>query len=176
MADLASRLRSRQLPRTVVHLQVEFGPEVDAAQAELDEAARELRRFQDRPGVDPFLVDQARARVEAAQAQVDEAFAEIPLQALPPAEFEELMLAHPPTEAQKARNKDQQFDPDSLIPDLLARCAAETGLTVDDWAGLVGKAGTVTAGERGALFDAAMQINDRSPEVRLGKGLNSARR
>lgn len=174
MAGLADRLRSRQLPRTVVHLQVEFSDEMDAAQAELAEATRDLHRFRDRG--DPFLAEQAQARVDAAQARLDEGFAEIPLRALPPAEFEELLLAHPPTEAQKQRNKDVQFDPDALIPALLAACAEVDGMTADDWAQLVGKGGTVTAGEKNALFAAAMQVNDRSPEVRLGKGSTPTRR
>ena len=180
MTGLADRLKARQLPRTVVHLQVEFGDAMDAAQAELAEAARDLRRHADRADADPFLVEQAQTRVATAQARVDEGFAEIPLRALPPAEFEELMLAFPPTEAQKARAKEAkqeaQFDPDALIPALLARCAEVDGMTVDDWSALVGKAGTVTSGEKAALFAAAMQINDRSPEVRLGKGSTPIRR
>lgn len=174
MADLASRLRARQLPRTVVRLQVEFSDDLDQAQADLAEASRDLRRFTDRG--DAELVEQAQARVDAAQARVDEGFAEIPLRALPPAEFEELLLSHPPSDAQKARDGSAQFNPDTLVPALLAACAEVDGMTVDDWTELVAKGGSITAGEKHALYQAAMQVNDRSPEVRLGKGSTSAPR
>lgn len=174
MSDLAGRLKARQLPRTVAYLQIEFSDELEAAQRDLAEATRDLRRAQDRN--DEFLIGQAQTRVDRAQARVDEGFAEIPLRALPPAEFEELMLAHPATDAQKDRQPNATFNPDTLIPALLAACAEVDGMGLDDWTDLVGKSGSVTAGEKAALFEAAMQINDRSPEVRVGKGSTPTRR
>lgn len=158
--SLRDRLLARKLPTATVTIRVDFTPEADAADTELADATRALRLAEYRdPGADHTGL---RARVDAAQAAVDSHCETIRLHALPPAEFEALIAAHPPPDGSR-----DGWDETTLRAPLVAACA-EGDMTEDDWAELLTK-GPVTTGEARALFAAALGVNDRTADLRVGK-------
>jgi hypothetical protein len=88
---------------------------------------------------------------------------------LPPAEFEELVGAHPASEEQRKKNGPAAvWNIDTFVPALLA-ASVESDMTADDWAEVTSK-GPIATGEVAGLFQAALQVNDRTPDEHLGKG------
>lgn len=162
--SLRDRLRQRQLPHTTVSLRVDFSPEADLAEQELRNALLELSVAQAN-GQDVTEVD---TRVVAAQAAVDRCFEQLTVNALPPADMEALVAAHPPTPAQRQQDPSVAWNETTFRPAILAACV-QGDLTEDDWAELITK-GVFTLGEVKALVNAVMVVNDRSPDVLVGKG------
>lgn len=115
-----------------------------------------------------------RTRVERAEADYRACFEWLTLRALPPAEMEALIAEHPPEDVDTARG--EPFHRATLIPALLAVCvyddtdATEPALTVAEWAEQVAK-GSGSAGEIAGLFQAVWQLNDRTPDANIPKGL-----
>lgn len=140
--SLRERLAQRKPPSVVVRLRVE---DDTAARAELVSAQA--------GGDGP--------RIQAAQDAVDACYEPLVITALPPAEWEALVDAHPPTEEQKKRGN-TWFNPVTFYPALLAACV-EGDETEDDWADFTTK-GSLSLGESNALITAALEVNQRSPD------------
>lgn len=111
-------------------------------------------------------VQEAARKVDGAQAKLDACYEPLTLTALPPADFEALMAAHPPTKEQ--RSKDFEWNEETFRPALLA-VTVEGDMTEDDWAEM-NKSGQITWGEFTALFNACLNVNSRSSDDLLGKG------
>jgi|GEM_PF-4153497 len=121
------------------------------------------------------LRDRLRARQLPSQivtlAAADNGAAEqIQLRALPAADWEALVQLHSPSEQDAARGA--AWDVHTFRPALLAASvvtdAGEDPLSEQDWADLI--AGHwMTAGEVNTLFNVACTLNDRTPDVSLGK-------
>lgn len=75
--------------------------------------------------------------------------------ALPPKELSDLIAAHP-------GGPEQDWDPETLPPDLVARCAIEPKMTLEEAEELFG---LVNDGQRGELFTAAWRANNASTSV-----------
>lgn len=144
---LRDRLRERARPTAAFSLRVD---DDTAALAELT-AAREA---DDDEGI------------AAAQAAVDACYEQLRLMALPPADMEALIAAHPAVE------KDASWNPATFVPALLAACV-ESDVTEEDWVEYTTK-GPMTSGEVTALFDAIMILNYRTSSD-LGKGSAGSR-
>ncbi len=162
---LRERLRARQSPSTTVVL---AGDRLayETAERELAAAERALATEQARGSFD--LVAE-RARVEVAQSIVDEMPVErVVLRALPPSDWEALVEAHPPP-------KDKQdagavWNVSTFRSALLAACVVvPDGEEPPDWEELT-REGHLTAAELNMLFDAAIGVNARAPQVSTGKG------
>jgi L-asparaginase II len=131
------------------------------AESELTEAEMALT-LTERRGED---AEAAKARVEAARAAVDECYEVLTVTALPPADLEALIAAHPPTGEQK----DAVYNQDTFRPALFAACV-EGDMTEQDWAQWCTK-GPVSLGERNELFWVAWGVNGRAADLRsLPKG------
>lgn len=161
---MRERLRNRQLPNVPVRIRVDFSPESDAAAHELTEATRALRlaefREQD--------TTTHQTRLDAAQAAFDAFFEVIVLRALPPGDMEALIAEHPPTAAQRKADSTAPWNKTTFRPALIAACA-QGEETEQDWADWLAHGG-VADGEVAALFGAAVAVNDRSADLRVGKG------
>lgn len=135
--------------------------------------------------------DAARAELIAAQAVGDEkraakarkaiaaCYEQITIVALPPGpkpnpqpddpmDLETLRAAHPPTDEQRAKNKDVLFNPQTFVPALLAACV-ESDVTEAEWAEYV-TSGAMSTGEVSALFNLAWEINYRVPDPTIPLG------
>lgn len=160
------RLQARRLPPTPVTIRTDFSDAADAAFAEVGVASQAL-----------LEAHQSGVPAHAAQQRLDDAqeatagFVET-LQAhpIPPHEYEELIAEHPPSE--KDRKDGAQWDYATFAPALLAACmdrGTDDQMSAEDWAADI-KAGVYAAGEVATLFRACLTVNDRSPDVRVGKG------
>lgn len=162
---LRERLGKRQPPTATVALRINpSSSEADDAKEALRQAEELLRlaegaRHHER-------LPELRTAVEAAQARVDAAFEYVTLKALSAPEFEALLSAHPPRPDQ--RSEGLSWNRDTFFPAILAACV-EGPETEQDWAEML-RDGTFVMGEFSALISTAMQLNDRSPDVSLGKG------
>lgn len=144
--SLRDRLAARQRPTVTFLLRID---EDGAALAELA-AAQAVG---------------APERVAAAEAAVEACYERLTINALPPADLEALVEAHPPSEAERDK---KIFNMPTFLPALLAACV-DSDITEDEWATLTTK-GPLTQGETTALFQAAWEINYRSPDPGLPKG------
>jgi hypothetical protein len=90
--------------------------------------------------------------------------------ALTASEWEALVGLHPPATADAARGA--AWDVATFRPALLAASVVspegEEPLSEQDWAELIATA-RMTAGEVNALFNGACLLNDRAPDVTVGK-------
>jgi hypothetical protein len=173
---LRDELRGRGLPQATFSIRRVPSEELAAAEAELDAAIGELRDAEAARRVSSAL----RQQVEDAAARLDACFRELTIRALPPADLEALVNAHPATEAQRDKVPDAAWNRDTFAPALLAVCvfdepgATEPALTESEWVQETTK-GSMSLGEIGALFEACWRVNDRSPDVRLPKGSTPTR-
>jgi hypothetical protein len=160
---LRDRLRARQLPTVTVVLAGDRSAYA-AAERELDSANRALLDEQARGSYD---LAAERARVEVAQSALDELPVEkVVLRALPPSDWEALVEAHPPP---KDRVAELAWNPSTFRAALLsASVVLPDGEEPPDWEELT-RGGHLTAGELNALFEAAVSINARAPQVSTGK-------
>ena len=109
----------------------------------------------------------------AARAEVDGCYEQIVLRAMPPADYERLIAAHPPTDEQ--RGKGEIWDPDSFRPALLAACA-DGDMTEQDWVAFLAE--HVSAAERQGLYVAALAVNEQervAESVSVPKGWTQIR-
>lgn len=167
---LRDTLRARGLPHVTVPIRAVPSAELAAAQAELAEASAALADAEARRAASTTL----RRRVEAAQAAVDACYTTLTVRALPPAEMESLLAEHPAADAE--RDRGVPFDRSTFVPALLARCvfdepdSTEPALTEQEWVEEFAK-GSGSLGEIGSLFTACWEVNDRTPDARIPKGL-----
>lgn len=93
----------------------------------------------------------------------------VTLRGLPADEFQVLIEEHPPTAEQAAAG--DIWNEDTFRPALLSASEVpldgEQPLSPEDWAAL---GPTMPLGERNALFDTALALNDRAPLDAVGKG------
>lgn len=120
---------------------------------------------------DRLRARQLPTRVVALPGTAGEPDEEITLRALPAAEWEALIGLHPPSPLEVERGA--AWDVATFRPALLAAAVVspegEEPLTAEDWAELIGTA-RMTAGEINLLFNTACMLNDRAPDVSVGKG------
>lgn len=114
----------------------------------------------------PGDVEELGQQAAEARARADSLFESVTIRALPAADFEALMNAHQPTADQAA--KGANFNRDTFFPALLA-ASVEGPETETDWTEMI-NSGELVMGEVGTLISVAMELNDRSPSVVLGKG------
>jgi hypothetical protein len=106
----------------------------------------------------------ARAELDAAQQAVDGCYQWVILQAMPPAEYEQLKAEHPPTEAQLGAAKQAgELPPDcdtaAFVPEVLA-ASTDVGMSAQDWAALLDQ--NMSDGERQELRVVVLGLNERS--------------
>lgn len=169
--SLKQRLAGRQRPTLVYPLLVDGDRHVEAVAA-LDEAVRAWRQVALRDVEDAERAA-AQSTVDAARAEVDGCFEQIVLRAMPPADYERLIAAHPPTDEQ--RGKGEIWDPGSFRPALLAACAAGD-MTEQDWAEFLAE--RCSAAERQGLYVAALAVNEQervAESVSVPKGWTQIR-
>ena len=106
-------------------------------------------------------------RITLAREAVDACYEQVAIVALPPAEMEELLGQHPPSDSQ--RKDGAIFDRVTFVPALLAACV-ESDVTEDDWREYTSTIGPMTPGEVNALFNTAWDLNYRAPDPWVGKG------
>ncbi len=163
--SLRDRLRARQSPTVSVVLAGDRAG-FEAAERELAAAERALLAEQARGSFD---VAAERARVELAQSALDELPVErVTVRALPPSDWEALVEAHPPPDGGKQNNA--VWNVSTFRTALLAvSVVLPDGEDPPDWDELT-RAGHLTAGELNMLFEAAITVNARAPQVSTGKG------
>lgn len=159
---LRDRLRSRQLPQATVGIRLDWSEESYEVMREAEISEEQLRLT---PGDSPFL-DEVKNRSAEARAKADAFFETVTMTALPAADFEELMNAHQPTAEQ--REQGFGFNRETFFPALLSACV-EGPESPEDWAEMI-HSGELVMGEVSTLCRVAMELNDRSPSVSLGKG------
>lgn len=126
-AALIERIKSRK-KRIATHVDLVHNDAVGPALAEaLQELSLARTLAGDDEETDPRF-QAAQRRAEAAQAAFEEECTRLWFRALPRDEFEALILAHPPTEQQKADAKEQgaeepTYDVDALLPVLVSACS-----------------------------------------------------
>jgi hypothetical protein len=163
------RLLGRRIPPMRITIRVDFSAEADGAFAVHEAALRDLADAESR-GAD--LVAE-RVRVEETRAALAPYREVLVVSPLPAAEYEDLIVEHPPTEAQRALG--YIWNPDGFMPALLAACIGqdlppEDRLSAKDWIDWATTAGSAAGGELTALFAACIRINDRAPDLDVGKG------
>jgi hypothetical protein len=95
----------------------------------------------------------------------------VPLRALLPQRWDDLLGEHPPPPQQVERGEVYNlatFRP-ALIAESVVTPDGEEPLTAADWADLA-LSGRITGPQYNQLFNAAWALNDRSPAADLGKG------
>ena len=157
------RLLGRKLPPRPFLLRTEYTDEADEALAELD-AARESLRIARRNEWD---LGEYKARVEAAAAAYERYALRLLVHVIPPEEFEQLEVEHPPADVDTERG--YRWNIATYMPALLEACV-EGDMTAQDWAEVRTRGGAVAAGEINALFNLCLEANDRTLDVHLGKG------
>lgn len=144
--SLRERLAARARPTASFHLRVD-----DDTSAQADLVAAQAVGLPE--------------RITAAQAAVEACYERLELSALPPADMEALLEAHPPTPDQPGNT---MFNQATFVPALIAACV-DSDMGEDDWAEFVAK-GPITRGEVLALFNACWDLNHRTPDINLKKG------
>jgi hypothetical protein len=164
MASLRARLLARERPRAEFRLRITDPATADRA---LREASTAWRLAVYRDGDDSDAARDAKAKADEAQAEVDACYETLQLTALPPADMEALITAHPPTAEQREAGQ-TPWNTETFRPALLAACV-EGDMTEADWADFITK-GPVSLGEVAALWAAALGVNDRTPDASVPKG------
>jgi UDP-N-acetylglucosamine:LPS N-acetylglucosamine transferase len=155
-AGRRERLLARKRP--TVDYQLAVVDDADAV-AELAAAKDALAtaRFRDDEGAGQVVTD-AEARVEKARKAVEACYEPVTLTALPPVEFEALVAKpeHAPRDG-----KDERWNAETFPKACFLACVTGDDLTGDEWAEFVD--GSLSQGEREALYLAAVSINARWP-------------
>lgn len=138
MSALRDALAAKQVLTTHYDIPIKPRPVVDEIIGRLEEARRELlmaNNSQSSPGTRAAKrVRDAEAQVAKVKTELDACFYRLHFRALKDdADMDALMLAHPPTEAQKAKNPDAKVDPDPYYVALLTACAVGSDLTEEEW-------------------------------------------
>lgn len=163
--SLRDRLRERQLPQATVGIRIDWSQRSYVLHRELEMAQM---AFDGAAANDSDSLPEAKAALEAARAEVDALYEFLVIKAIPANELEALVSDHPPTEEQKAANDGATFNSKTFFPALLAACV-ESEEDEESWADLM-VSGDLMLNEINVLISTAMQLNDRSPSVALGKG------
>lgn len=162
---LRDRLRERQLPQATVGIRIDWSAESYELHHALEREERLL--FLAESGGDADI-EEIRVRVAEIRAQVDAMYEPVVVRAIPAAEFEDLVASHPATKEQADRDPLTTYNRDTFFPALLAACI-EGPESEQDWSEMI-NSGELVMGEVNTLISTAMDLNDRSPSVSLGKG------
>lgn len=168
--SLRDRLRERELPQATVGIRIDWSEESYRLHRELDRQEQHLALAEAGNHAD---VDEVRARTNELRARIDSMYEMVTIRALPAADMERLLAEHPPTDEQRTQDPTVNFNRLTFFPALLAACV-EGPETEQDWAEMI-ESGELVIGELNALIGTAMEINDRSPSVSLGKGSTTTR-
>lgn len=166
---LRDRLRERQPPQATVALRIDTSQQAIDNERRLSLVEAEIRHAE--LTGDEAAVARLRPELDEVQAAVDAAFEFVVIKALPPADMEALIAGHPPTDEQQESGA--AFNRHTFYPALLAACV-ESPETEEDWAEII-TSGELVMGEFNTLVGVAMELNDRSPSVSLGKGSTPTR-
>lgn len=167
--SLKSRLAERERPTAVYPLQI--ADPTDATKA-LEAAQKSHRRsvLQNDPQTPEYK--KTKRAVAAAEKKLRECFEEIRFRALPPAIYEALISAHPPTKEQLDAAKPGEepvWDVETFRPALISACV-EGDMSESDWAEALTQ--RLSKGEVQALFVTALTVNEqvRGPGDVIPKG------
>lgn len=159
---LKERLQARVRPQLDYRLRID---DVTDLLAEVDAADSELRLAR-RRDPESEATSQAEERLDAAKAALEQGYETFRITALPPADMEALIAAHPPTDQQ--RQEGAAWNVDTFRPAMFAECI-DSDMTEQDWAEFITK-GPVSWGEVSDLWAVTMSINSRFPDSRIPKG------
>lgn len=163
------RLRERGRPQVTHPILIATRDQLAAAEQQLVDAAAGLTAAQS--GGDLHVVEHYQQAVTAARAVVAACYEHPTITALPPADMEAMIGEHPPTAAQAEDGA--TWNPVTFAPALLAACVSfgpdEPGWSAQEWAEET-RHGTLSLGELNSLFQAALDVNSRSPDPLTGKG------
>lgn len=180
MATVDEILSARSAPTASVRLLLDgrIGSELDRLRAELRDAVRS--DMLSGGGLDARAPAIEREIAEM-ERRAEEASVTFVFRAVGSAHLEDLKRRHPPTAGQLERYREAakanpilapdppHFDPAGLMPELLAACAVDPAMTVEEAARLVD---TLSDGEVAELFEAAWSVNVRPP-IRPTFGIGS---
>jgi hypothetical protein len=159
--------RLRQRPRPRATLRICDDEQLRRKAHEAEQAAERARFLADAAPGDTLLAQHAReaetART-AATGALEEASITLEFCALQRPVLEELITAHPPTEAQSEEDG-AAFNPDTF-PAALISAASEDGMSEEEAGELLA---TWSAPDANALWEAAWQVQQES-RADLGKG------
>ena len=165
MGNLRARIRAKARRTTTFEMVVVDDATADAAEAAYVSAQTGLRRAT--AAKDPKAETAAQAAVDAARAGLAECRDVLRFQSLSAHDFEALIGAHEPTEAQQA--KGDQWNGETFSPALIAACAVEQDMTEAEWAEELGSERWSVA-DRNAIFTAALSANVTARSVTVPKG------
>lgn len=168
---LRDRLRSRQPAQATVGIRMDTSPEATENELRLAGLLELIAEAVKRG--DKNTVAALQSELPGIKERRDAAYEYVVVRALSAADMEELISEHPPTPVQQAADPRVTFNRVTFYPALLAACV-DTDETVEDWADII-SSGEMALGEVNALINVAMELNDRSPTVDLGKGLTPTR-
>lgn len=156
--SLREKLLNRQRPSVTYPLQVR-----DTAEAakRVEEARGAVRLTQLRG--DAQQVAKAKRELKQAEKALDDCHVEIVIRALPPAEFEELVKAHPPR-----KDTDDEAWNIETFPRACFLACVEGDMSEQDWDRFVEE--NCSQGERESLRLAALAVNTRIPDPSVPKG------
>jgi len=155
------RLLGRRLPPTPVRIRIDYTtPGVNGLVAALASA---------RAAADADT-DEGQSRILAAEAATAPYFEVLLVAGIPPDRYDELVSEHQPTD--EARKAGHQWAT-SFVPALLAACIGQDAvdpMSEKDWIEWMRIPGAAASGEITLLFQTCLDVNDRSPDVMVGKG------
>jgi hypothetical protein len=163
------RLLGRRVPPTPVAIRVDFSPEADAAFAAHEAAVRDLQTAEFRTAD----LDGVRDRVAETKAALAPHQELLYVSPIAPSEYDELIGEHPPTDEQ--RGQGASWNVVTFLPALLAACIGQDLPTAErmsekDWTDWTTTASAGVSGELVVLYRTCLRVNDRSPDVHVGKG------
>jgi hypothetical protein len=157
--SLREKLRAKP-PRTVVHPMV-LGDTAEAEAAlRVARVARIIAQSEEQKGAkkrSPKLAA-ALAAEEAAAAELGKLAEPVTVRAMPPADWEALVAAHPPQP-----KTDSQWDEATFMPAAVAG-SVDSDMTEEDWAEFFAS-DRCSVGERDALWILVLALNLRAPEL-----------
>lgn len=163
------RLLGRRVPPTPVAIRVDFSSEADVAFAAHERALQDLRTAEFRGGD----LDEARARVAETKAALAPHQEVLHVAPIAPSEYDALIGEHPPTKEQ--REQGATWNTETFLPALLAACIGQDlppteRMSEKDWIDWTTTASAGVSGELVVLYQTCLRVNDRSPDVHVGKG------
>lgn len=168
MGNLRARLKNKKRRTTTYDMVVVDNDVLDAAEAALIDAQRDLRRAKvAAESDDDAAVELAETAVAAAKQELEQCRDTLVFQSLPSHEFEALISAHEPTKEQQS--KGDQWNSETFSPALIAACCVDGDLTEDEWAEEL-RSERWSVADRNAIFSAALSANVTPRSVTVPKG------
>lgn len=182
MSSLRDRLAKKRAHST--SLTFPIGEEGQAAKAELDDAENNERLVDMVAKGENGKAARQRAttRVTKAKRAYEKHSVTIHFRGLTDDEWDALISAHPPTDEQQQKERDDNVpeeqrslvDLATFLPAALAVCALDSDLSEEDWTVELAS-GRWTRGEKLALSNAVQQATNAQPAPGVGKGFATIR-